>query len=677
MLRLCYLQIITCLLLLSSAIQTSAPAGSKSVTAAVTAEDLYAIEEITDIALSPDNRLLAYVVRSVNREKNQYRSSIWILPMNGGTPYRLTSSSGEDTAPAWSPDSRMLAFASTRGGKPQIWLISVDANYPGEAWTLTTMPNGAFNPAWSPDGGRIAFLSSVTQQPTDISGGRLIDSLGREYAADVNVITRLRYRQNQKYLNNSAVQIFTIPINGGGARQITFGMSDALSPVWSPDSKKIAFVSNRRGDPDFDNDTDICIVPAESGEIQVKPAMPGYQKQPVWSPNGEKLAFIGTTRTNDFTEQAELWVIDVNGETAQNLTRNLDRMVSDPQWLNEDELGVLVDDRGNRHLYRISQNAAPRKMAGGRRQITQFAFSKQSRQIVFCANENTNPGGAFIVGRRGENERQVIHLNQDFCQKRQLVEPEEFSYRSDDSLRIHGWLMKPPQFTPHQKYPLIVQIHGGPYWHYGNRWMHEFQFLASRGYAIFYCNPRVSTSYGQVFAQKDHGQWGMGDFHDIMAGVAVVLEMGFVDSSRLGVTGGSYGGFMTNWIVGHTNRFKAAVTQRSLSNLISFYGTTDIQNFVEFEFGQPWENAERFLRHSPVSYIHEIRTPLLILHSEDDYRVPISQAEELYIGLKRCGVETVFVRYPDEGHELSRSGQPLHRVDRLNRIADWFDLYLK
>lgn len=671
-----FFNVLCSIIILSSPIVCSQPKG-------ITAEDLYSIKFITDVAISPDNKKVAYVVQKIDSAMNQYRSNIWMMLLDRGASFQFTVSDGQNKAPSWSPDSRYLAFESTRSGKSQIWIISVDEHIPGEAWTLTNMASGAWHPIWSPDGTRMAFLSKVAVFPKNKKhyekiNNRFIDEKGKQYASDVKLISRLRYRQHKQYLKYNYIHIFTISINGGTAKQLTSGPFNNLCPAWSPDSKYIAFVSNRRGNHDFDNNTDICLVPAEGGEVRILTTASGNEQHPIWSPNGKMIAYIGNTRLNDFTEQRDLFVISRNGDHSKNLTRHFDRKVTHPKWLsNNRQLFIFVENQGNRHLFQVSIKGKIKKILGGQRQVQKFDISRNGKQLIFVASDNVNPSELYLASNDGKLQRRLTKINENFLRKRQVVEPEEFWYASFDGSKIHGWIIKPPGFKPEKKYPLIVEIHGGPYWNYGNVWFHEFQFLAACGYAVFYCNPRVSTGYGQEFAQKDHGRWGEGDYQDIMAGVDAVLKMGFVDSTRMGVTGGSYGGYMTNWILGHTNRFKAAVTQRSLSNLISFYGTTDIQNFMEYEFGLPWKNQKNYLKHSPISYLQNIQTPLLIIHSELDFRVPISQAEELYVGLRRRGVEAEFVRYPKEGHELSRSGQPLHRVDRLNRIMDWFDRHLK
>lgn len=642
----------------------------------ITSEDFYLIKQITDCQVSPNGKTIAYVLESVDRENNCYISNLWLIATSGGESRQLTTSRSRDTSPQWSPDSKYIVFTSDRSGNNQIWIISVEG---GEAWTLTDMPDGAYSPSWSPDAQRIAFLSRISE---DINTNRnkpsrVIRKDGKEYATDVKVIRELKYRYDTKYFDEKYAHIFVIPVNGGKAKQLTFGNYHDSAPVWSPDSKSIAFSSNRNGDFRFDNNYDLYLVPSTGGEIEQLTHGAGPEHSPIWSPDGKYICYLSATKPNDYAEQKELWTINIKTKQAINLTAHFDRIPFEPQWFSDGKkIFFLAADQGNVHLYSTSSNKEEiNKVISGYRQLQ--SFHVLTNKIVFRATANTNPGDIFLASISGKPEKQLTHINLEFFNTLDLIEPTEVFFTSFDNTQIHGWIMKPMLFSEDKKYPLILQIHGGPHWYYGNCWSQEFQILAAQGYVIFYCNPRLSTSYGQEFARLSVGQWGKGDFEDIMAGVDYVIRSGFIDTTRMGVTGGSYGGFMTNWIISHSNRFKTAVTQRSISNLLSFYGTTDIQNFVEFEFGLPWENWDKLIRHSPIFYAQNINTPLLIIHSELDYRVPISQAEELFTLLKRRNVPVEFIRYPDEGHELSRSGQPVHRVDRYNRIVDWFNKYLR
>ena len=492
----------------------SIPVFAGTETGGVSAEDFYFYQEITELTLSPNGELLAYVVQEPEKENNRYVSAIWIYHIRSQHHFQLTASgTGRNFSPTWSPDSRFLAFSSTRSGRPQIWLISLEG---GDAWSLTDLASGAWSPQWSPDGHSVAFLSNV-QTPVPIQvfreqGRQLIDPRGREFARDVKVIKRLRYRAGTEYFDDSFSHIFTIPVNGGQPTQQTREDFDNFSFAWSPDAKNIAFLSNRRGNQDLDDNLDICLVPTGGGEIRVLTDNPGTERAPVWSPDGKILAWVANTRINDFTEQLVLFTQKISQGKPEILTSKLDLSLVNPHWApNGKSLFLLAGDRGNQHLYEISTKNQKNKLwCGGDRFITDFVISPKGNQVYFIANSPDMPSDIFALNLKNGREERLTDINRKV--QRQYSNPEPVWYRSADSLKIQGWFMRPINFDSQKQYPLVVQIHGGPYWNYGNRWELEFQLLCARGYAVFYCNPRVSTSYGQEFAARDHGPLGRGRY---------------------------------------------------------------------------------------------------------------------------------------------------------------------
>ncbi|MBD3288459.1 prolyl oligopeptidase family serine peptidase [candidate division KSB1 bacterium] len=642
----------------------------------ITSQDFYQIKEITECTISPDGRTIAYTVQRVDRKNNKYISNIWMISTDGKDRRQLTTSLFRDTSPAWSPDSKYLAFASNRSGKSQIWIIPVDG---GEAWSLTNIETGASAPAWSPDGSKITFLSRVAEPADSIKtvNSNIIVKNGKEYARDVKVIRNLKYRYGTSYFDDRYTHIFEIDINGEKARQLTFGKYHDSQPVWSPNGKFIAFSSNRNGNFTMDDNTDLFLIPSDGGKLRKLTDNPGPDRNPVWSPDSKMICYLARPRANDYAVHNELRLLNLRTKSSSILTASFDKSPFSHHWSSDGKrIYFLAAEHGNIHLFALlTKNAAIHKIINGTRQIESYSMFNNKR-IAFITSENTNPSDLFICNEKGNREQRLTHINQTLLDDLKLTKPEDFYFESTDGQKIHGWILKPPEFDEDRNYPLILEIHGGPRWYFGNTWFQEFHLLAAEGYVVFYCNPRLSASYGQDFTLAGRGEWGTLDYQDLMAGVDYVIGKGYIDTTKMGITGGSYGGFMTNWIISKTNRFAAAVTQRSLSNLVSFYGTTDIQSFSEYEFGLPWENWERYYKHSPITYAHNIQTPVLIIHAENDFRVPISQAEELFAILKRNDVEVEFVRYPDEGHDLSRSGQPIHRVDRYNRILDWFNKHL-
>jgi dipeptidyl aminopeptidase/acylaminoacyl peptidase len=360
----------------------------------------------------------------------------------------------------------------------------------------------------------------------------------------------------------------------------------------------------------------------------------------------------------------------------------LDRAVEVVRWSRDSRaLFFSAGDHGDTGIYRVKPAGGSlrvTKVVGKRRIVTGFDVARDG-QIAFAASAPEYPSDLFLV--EGDHERRVTHVNEEWLAEKFIAPVREIQYKAPDGRPIQGWVMFPPKFSPRRQWPLAVEIHGGPQTMWGpgtpSMW-HEWQVLASRGYVVFFCNPRGSDGYGTEFARANHAAWGESDANDILSGIDALARRGYIDTDRIGVTGGSYGGFMTVWLVGHDQRFACAASQRGVYGIASFHGTTDIPEWAEHEFDDfPWREPERFWRHSPLAYVEDIRTPLLIMHSDNDFRAPVSDAEQLFTALRRLKRRVQFVRYPREGHELSRSGEPKHRIDHLTRIADWFDRYLK
>uniref|UniRef100_A0A831X0D1 Acyl-peptide hydrolase n=1 Tax=Thermorudis peleae TaxID=1382356 RepID=A0A831X0D1_9BACT len=651
-------------------------------------EDIYEIALVSDAQISPDGQRVAFVRTVLDRERNDYRSSIWLVDVAGGEPVRFTAADARDSFPRWSPRGDWLAFLSNRSGKDQVWLISLGG---GEAQQLTRFPEPVTYFAWSPDGTTLAVVTKAeTAGPPEKEP---------EPETDVVRITRIRYRSDGTpgFLDDKRSHIWCVPVDGGRPWQVTSGDFDESWPAWSPSGHEIAFVSNRTPDREYNTVSEIWAVRASGGEPRpVATGDAAYFFKPVWSPDGTALAFTGHREPfAGSSRNHQLWAVAAGGGEPASLTAGLDRSVEDevltdtaasskpgPIWAPDGQwIYTQVSDQGNVHLYRIPAGGGePQLVVGGRRRVVDFSLSADGSLIACTVSEPLNPCDVIVCSADGSGERRLTRVNEEFFATVELSEPEEvwLPSASEDRRPIHAWIMKPIGFREGVRYPLVLEIHGGPHAMYGNVYFHEFQLLAAQGYVVLYTNPRGSQGYGQQFLSCTRGAWGEADMPDLMGAVDAVIERGYIDPSRLGVTGGSYGGFMTNWVIGHTDRFKAAVTQRCVSNLASFYGTSDIGfHFGEHEIGgTPWEQPELYRRLSPLTYAPQMKTPLLILHSEQDYRCPIEQAEQLYVWLKKLGRTVEFVRFPDESHGLSRSGKPKHRVERLQHILRWFAEYL-
>ena len=652
------------------------------------AEDLYAFRFLTDAQISPDGTRVAYAVREIDREKNTYRSAIWVVPFDGGAPgQRLTYGTGQDAQPRWSPDGRMVAFASDRNAqedektkkKPKnLFVLSLDG---GEARQLTTFSDDCGDPMWSPDGTRIAFVVK-DPKPKDAA-----DDGG------IRVYDRLRYKTDEGFLlDGRRKHVWIADISGGGTRRLTDGDWDDLQPSWSPDGRSIAFVSNRTAGRETNTVADIWIVDVESASTRRITDEVGSYGNPRFSPDGRTIACYGVAKAiGSSAKNVRVFTFPATGGPGRDLTATWDRTVGStvmsdmrsqaqtlpPTWSGDRSRIIFVgSDQGTANVYSVPVSGGDvRAETMGSHQIVSLSLASDARRFA-CVYSNATLPGDVAAGELKGTLRQLTDINGELLRARHIASPERVEFTGADGWKIEGWVLKPRGFDPAKKWPLVLEVHGGPHGAYGHGFFHEFQMLAGRGYAVLYTNPRGSHAYGEKFSTACVGDWGGKDYEDLMAGVDHALGWGWVDPERLYVTGGSYGGFMTNWIVGHTDRFRAAATQRSISNNISAFGVSDIGwHFWEHEMGDasPWKDPAKLVERSPLTYAAKVKTPLLILHAERDLRCPIEQAEQFFTALRLHGAETQFVRFPEDNHDLTRGGKPRNRVEHARRIADWFD----
>lgn len=641
-------------------------------------DDLYNVRLVADPNISPDGRRVAYVVTTVDRDANGYKCALWLADSSGGeTPYRYTSGSGKDTSPRWSPDGTLLAFLSDRSGKNQIHVMHGDG---GESWQVTHGSNAVSEFTWAADSQALLFVAKVDRDEVSTS--------------DVRVISNLRYKfDGEGFLDGKRRHVFSVGIDGGEPKQLTEGDWDSVQPALSPDGRWLAVMSNRTDDRENNSLSDIWLTDLHSGETQPVTPADGNYMTPVWSPDGSQLAYVGhpIEEPNGPTTLDDLYVWDLASGESRRLLQVLDRepgnsSMSDmryalpnpaPLWdASGEQLLSLVSDSGSVHVYACGLDGEAEPLLAGERDI-QSATVAADGTLAFASSTINEPTELFVRRPDGSEQRLTSH-NDAFLSGIDLASFEEVRFESDPGVQIHGWLLRPPGFNADTKYPAIVQVHGGPHGMYGVGFFHEMQVLAARGYVVLFTNPRGSTGYGQSVVAGSMGDWGGADYRDVLAGADLLESLDYVDSSRIGITGGSYGGYIVNWAVGQTDRFRAAVTQRSTSNRLSLYGTSDFNvMYNDWEFrGSPYDNVEFYLERSPLTYVKNVTTPLLILHSENDLRCPISQGEELFVALRKLGKTVEFVRFPDESHGLSRTGQPVHRVERLERLCGWFDRYL-
>jgi len=667
---------------------------------AISDSDLYAFRWIASPQISPDGRQVAYVLVTVNAKHDGYETSLWIVGTDGASPPRRLTAGPRDGAPRWSRDGKTLAFVRPKDSHPQLYVLSLAG---GEAQQLTDLPKGASAAAWSPDGKTIAFTSSTTPDDLEKKKKEKTD----EPKSDVRVIVQAEYRADDEGwvdpTEHSHIWTVSAAVPGSGeqpaeAHQVTTGTFDENAPQWSPDGARIYFASDRVVESYYyPPDNNFYSVPAAGGALDTAANIDGPIFGPVLSPDGKAVAFRGwiNPRAARSYNQSDLFVS--RGRTAKNLTADYDFDMggsvlgdqapprggegSSPNvWTAEGKaIIVATTEHGRSNLVRFdAQTGAREPLTTGDHAVLAYTATPDARTVALTIGDPTHLPDLYVLDASSKRLRQLTHANDSLFSKLQLVTPEDFWYPSFDGRKIETWILKPVGFSPGKKYPLILNIHGGPHTAYGYIFFHEMQWMAAKGYVVVYPNPRGSTTYGQEFGNIIQYKYPGDDYRDLMIAVDSVIRRGYVDSTRLGVTGGSGGGLLTDWTVGHTHRFAAAVSQRDVADWLGFWYTADFTLFQPTWFrSTPFRDPQEFLARSPVRYADSVTTPLMFILGDADLRAPPNQGgEAMFRALKYLRKTTVMVRFPAESHELSRSGKPVHRVERLQHILNWFDKYL-
>ncbi|HYK51266.1 MAG TPA: S9 family peptidase [Terriglobales bacterium] len=686
---------------------------------AITEKDLFQFRWIGDPQLSPDGTQVAFVRIAVDDKREDYETSIWSVSMNGGGLRRLTADK-HDTSPQWSPNGKFLAFVRTleKDGKPQPPQIFILPMEGGEGWQLTHLPKGASGPVWSPDGKTLAFSSSTNAE--DLAKAACDEGKEKEkdkekdkekskctkpgHEPDIHVVTRAEYRVNgQGYIDFSRQDhIWSIAFPSGAQdlpqpKQLTSGDFDEAEIEWAPDSSKIYFTSDRELEPYYGLGQNVIYsVPAAGGESSEVARIAGSAQSISVSKDGSRLAFLGVLNTPIQSHtKTNLWVVDLKaGATPRSLSTKYDWDIGggilgdqepprggggiQPVWSADGKwLTILVAKQGHANLERFdAESGEVTPLTKGDQAVT--GYSSNGSQIVAEISTPTMINDLFAVGPDGAQKR-LTDINEKLFSELNLTPPEEILYQSFDGRKIQTWVQKPPNFNPNKKYPLILNIHGGPHAAYGYVFFHEMQYMAARGYVVLYPNPRGSTSYDEAFGNIIQYHYPGDDFKDLMAGVDELIRRGYVDEKHMGVTGGSGGGLLTDWTVTHTDRFAGAVSQRDIADWAAWWYSADFTLFQPRWFHKPpFEDPQDYRDRSPITYINNVKTPLMLILGDADFRTPPdSGGGTMFRALKFRKIPTAMVRFPGESHELSRSGKPWHRIERLHHIVNWFDIYLQ
>jgi dipeptidyl aminopeptidase/acylaminoacyl peptidase/uncharacterized Ntn-hydrolase superfamily protein len=630
----------------------------------ITTDDWYRLNRVSDVQFAPNGKTIAFVMTRADREMQKNVSHVYVVAADGRSePRMLVKGFPAESHPRWSPDGQEIAFTAAKndGDRPQIYLMHISDS---DAERVTNLENGVNDFVWSPDNRRFALISRT---------GKREDK--NDPLAGITVVDHLHYAQDGRgLLKDQRSHVFVIDIATGATHQITDGDGfDDADAVWSPDGKWIAFVSDRTGKAfDGSHNTDVFIVSSAGGTPRKVSPQAEANGSPAFSPDGKSIAFTGVVKEGD---QSDIYMMPFDGGPAVNLTEGFDERISRFVWTTGG-IYFTTNMKGQVPLFKL--DVAAKKVdpipAQQGTQVTSFSFADDG-SLAVTRSGFRHPPDVFVGAPGAAPNRHVTDVNRTLLSERALSAADELKYKAADGMDLQGWLVKPLAFDPAKKYPLVLRIHGGPSGMFNTGFDHEVQVLAARGYGVLFVNPRGSSGYGQTFVRANNKDWAGKDYTDIMKGVdTAISQNAWIDTQRLAVYGCSYGGYMTNWIITQTTRFSAAAPECAMSDMVTLWGTTDGANSPEEAFGgSPWETFDLWWGRSPLKFAQNVKTPTLIIHGEQDNRVPIAQAEQMFRALKRHGVEAEFVRYPGESHGEFVNGKPAHYVDRIERVLAWFD----
>jgi dipeptidyl aminopeptidase/acylaminoacyl peptidase len=651
----------------------------------ITFEDLTKIQRISDPQVSPDGRWVAYVQGAVDLEANKTIRHLWLVPTEGGEPRQLTRGEGSDTRPRWSPDGKSIAFISTRGGTSQVWIVPIDG---GEARQVTSLSTEADGVSWASKANLLIFTSKVYLDCADDACNKKRLEDREKSKVKAQVIDELLFRHWDEYRNGKYTHTFVVSPDGGKARDLTPGAVD--SPTWflggpdgyaiSPDGSEICFTSNRMAGSRvaWSTNNDLFLVPAGGGEAKnITKDNPGSDASPQYSPDGRYIAYTSQARDGYESDLLRLHVYDRQTGQVKDLTPGFDQWVNSFAWApDSDTIYFNAPERGRQPIFKTSVSKPKvEKVAEG--MTEDFQLTPDGTGIVSTRSSLTQPSELYRDAVSGGTHVPLTHTNDALMGVLDLNPAEDVTTKGALGAQIHSLLVKPPGFDANKKYPAIVLIHGGPQSAWDDAWSYRWnaQMFAARGYVVMMTNFHGSTGYGQAFVEQISGDWGGACYQDIMLATDYLESLPYVDKTRIGAAGASFGGYMINWVAGHTNRFKALVSHDGVYDSHSMYGETEEMWFDAWEHGgPPWEKRESYEKSSTSNFVQNIQTPMLIVHGELDYRVPVGQGIQLFQSLQRRGIPSRFLYFPDEGHWVlkAQNSQLWYKT-----VLDWLDKYLK
>ncbi|HEU0006412.1 MAG TPA: S9 family peptidase [Terriglobia bacterium] len=660
----------------------SAPASAQK--RPFTFEEMMKVKRVADPQLSPDGKWVTFTVTSYDVASNSRNSDIWLVPSAGGEPRQMTRSPKADERARWAPDSKRFAFVSTRSGTSQIWILTIDA---GEALLVDTRGVEASGVVWSPDGKNLAFASDVYPDCQDLACNQKKEKEREASPVKARLLDKLMFRHWNAWKDGKRSHVFVVPTEGGTPKDLTPGDADAPpfslggpdDYVFSPDGKELCFVRNNDRNEAISTNSDLFVV-AVDGKTAARKLTTNLaaDSSPTYSPDGKFIAFRAQARAGFESDRWRLMLYDRTSSTIKSLTESFDRHVESFLWTPDSKaLFLIAGDEARQSVFSVDLNGGPVRKVLDSHTIDDVQLSPDARKLVFSHQSLSTPAEIFSAGADGSELKALTAMNRELVSQVDLQKPESVVFTGAGGAKVQTWILKPPGFDPAKRYPLLLAIHGGPQGVWGDAMSYRWngQVFAAQGYVVMMPNPRGSTTFGQQFVDEIRDDWGGKVYEDLMKGVDHVLTLGYVDSNRMAAAGGSYGGYMANWMAGHTDRFKCLISHAGVFDLTSMFGVTEELWFPEWEFkGTPWTNRETYEKWSPHHFAKNFKTPMLVIHGELDFRVPIGEGFQLFSYLQRLGVPSKMLYFPDEGHWILK---PANSQLWYKTFLEWLGKHLQ